>query len=99
MAFKFPIAEEKKEDVTMFNEDRAKYLGCLYDREVVTVLLGTVTASVIEHDDRKRTGACWLPQESFEVKRLAISAVCGAIVWDDWPDAVTGEQPGEHERQ
>ena len=55
----------------MFNEHRAKYLGCLRDREVVRVLLGTGTASVIEHDGRKRTGACRPPEESFETKSVA----------------------------
>jgi|HubBroStandDraft_6_1064221.scaffolds.fasta_scaffold106399_4 hypothetical protein len=45
----------------MFDEDSAENLGCLGNREFVSVLLGTETASVIEHDGRKRTGAYRLP--------------------------------------
>jgi len=37
----------------VFHENWAEYLGCLGDREFVSVLLGTVTASVIEQDGGK----------------------------------------------
>ena len=55
----------------MLNEDRAEYLGCFGDRESGSVLLGIVTAPVIEHHGGKRAVAGRLPQESFEPKSAA----------------------------
>jgi hypothetical protein len=45
----------------VFNENWAEYLSGLGDREFVSMLLGTATASVIEHYAGKRAGTCRLP--------------------------------------